>query len=86
MKKEKIHELKQTVFGGRIIDYYLLYESNNSYGIEIMLKSKNKNEDLKISDISKDKNIVVNLIKYLYENSVDTIHFKDIVEDYVASI
>ena len=85
MKKEKIHELKQTIFGGRVIDYYLC-ENDNNYGIEIMLKTKKENESLQIDNISTNKDIVVDLIKHLYENSIDTIHFKDIVDDYMASI
>lgn len=83
MKKEKIYELKQSVFEERIINYYLC-ENDSKYGIEIMIETKNENEISQISNISKNKNFVVTLIKHLYENAIDTIHFKDVVDDYLA--
>lgn len=85
MNKEKIHTLIQESLGGRVLEYNL-YEDNRNYGIELTLSSDSLNEKVKMDNISNDKEMVVELIDYLYENAVDTIHAKDVVEDYISSL
>ena len=56
---------------------------NKTYGIELILRSNSINESVKVEDISRDKTEVLNLIDCLSENGVDTIHFRDVIEDYI---
>lgn len=58
------------------------------YGIKIssVVGDSDEREDTAVELISRDKEIVEKLIEYLYENSVDTIHFKDVVEDYIFKL
>ena len=91
MCKKETYKLIQNSLGGRILEYSLVEENMLSkkdtfYGIKLTLKSKKINEEVIINRISKEKTVVKNLLEYLYENSIDTIHFKDIVDDYMSLI
>lgn len=54
--------------------YYNLISSNNnnitSYGIEVSSKSNGKEEKLSLDCLSEDIDLINNIIKYLYENSI----------------
>ena len=54
--------------------YYNFYETENpsytTYGIEIISKKKNKSETTSLQQISESKCLIINIITYLYENSI----------------
>ncbi len=83
---KNIYMLNQKNSLGRVIEYNL-YESGDIsekyYGIQVKLISDKVKEEIKIENISCDINFVMNIIDYLYENAVDTVHCKDIIEDYI---
>ena len=87
--KENICILSQRSFGGRELEYNLCESeidsilSSKTYGIELVLRSNSINESVKVEDISQDKKEVLNLIECLSENGIDTIHFRDVIEDYI---
>lgn len=87
--KENVYILSQRSFGGRKLEYNLCESENDSilnnktYGIELVLRSDSINESVKVEDISQDKAEVLNLIDCLSENGVSTIHFRDVIEDYI---
>lgn len=87
--KENVYILSQRFFGGRELEYNLCESEddsildNKTYGIELILRSNSINESVKVEDISRDKTEVLNLIDCLSENGVDTIHFRDVIEDYI---
>ena len=86
--KENIYILCQRSFGGRKLEYNLCESENDSilnktYGIELILRSADINESVRVEDISPNKREVLNLIDCLSENGVDTIHFRDVIEDYI---
>ena len=87
--KENVYILSQRSFGGRELEYNLCESENNSildsktYGIELVLRSDSINESVKVEDISQNKAEVLNLIDCLSENGVGTIHFRDVIEDYI---
>lgn len=89
MGKENVCILSQRSFGGRKLEYNLCESENDSilsgktYGIELILRSSSINESVKVEDISQDKTEVLNLIDCLSENGIDTIHFRDVIEDYI---
>ncbi len=74
---------------GKTIEYKMLesfYDDYSYYyGIQIKEFYKDNYFEELIEDISSNKTFVYNLITYLYENGIDTVHFKDIVEDYMAA-
>ncbi len=89
MITKKIYKLSQNAGIERTLEYNLCEsttEDGKAYGIEVVLTSSKVNERVKIENISNDKDVVLKLLTYLYENAVDTIHFKDIVEDYISSL
>ena len=91
MNKKESYKLVQNSLGGRVLEYKLLEsklskEKDIFYGIKLSLKSQKINEEIIIDRISQDKSVAEDLLEYLYENSVDTIHFKDIVDDYMSLI
>lgn len=87
--KENVYILSQRSFGGRELEYNLCESENDSilnnktYGIELVLRSDSINESVKVEDISQNKTEVLDLINCLSENGVSTIHFRDIIEDYI---
>lgn len=87
--KENVYVLSQRSFGGRELEYNLCESENDSilnnktYGIELVLRSDSINESVKVEDISQNKTEVLDLINCLSENGVSTIHFRDIIEDYI---
>ena len=88
MEIKKIYELNQTHFGKRTLIYSLCKSKNkeeSQYGIQLVMTSEKEKEEVMIQDISNNKNYVMNLITYLYENAIDTIHLKDVVEDYISA-
>lgn len=86
---KKIYSLNQKNSLSRIIEYNLC-ESNDInkkfYGIQVKLISEAIKEEIKIEDISFNLDFVMNIINYLYENAVDTVHCKDIIEDYILLV
>lgn len=52
------------------------------YGITILEICSGKKYEEKIENISNSESFVLNLIDFLYDNAIDTAHFKDIVEDF----
>lgn len=80
MHEKIFSSLEKTVF------YNLIWtecEGNKSFGIQIITKTKSYTEKEIIKDISLNENFVIKIINYLYENAVDTLHFKDVTEDYI---
>ncbi len=83
---KNIYNLNQRNSFDRNIEYNL-YESDDInkkyYGIQVKLISEKIREEVNIKDISCNLDFVKNLIDYLYENAVSTVHCKDVVEDYM---
>ena len=74
---------------GKTVFYNLVKtqdEGENSFGIQIVTKSRSYEEKETIKDISQKEDFVKKIINYLYENAVDTTHFKDVVEDYILKM
>ena len=88
MITEKIYELNQSFLGNRTLKYNLCENKGENglyYGIQLVVSSQDNTEEVAIENISEDKQYVLNLITYLYENAIDTIHFKDVIIDYIDS-
>ncbi len=60
-------------------------EDGIGYGIQVITYFEDFYEGKIIKAISKDINLVKKLIKFLYENCVDVVHFEDIVQDYILN-
>lgn len=89
MKITKLCDSIQKTLNQRVLEYSLCEnesEDGKLYGIQLASNSKNSNEKITIENISSKKDFVVNLINILHENCIDTIHFKDIVEDYIDTL
>ena len=89
MNTKKIHELNQTWLGRRTLKYNLCEtqsEDGLQYGIQLIVNSENQKEEIAIENISNNKQYVLDLITYLYENAIDTIHFRDVIIDYMNSL
>ena len=70
----------------KIIKYNLCESTTEEgYGIQVTTHFEDFYEEKIIKAISKDISLVKNLIKFLYENCVDVIHFEDIVQDYILN-
>lgn len=72
--------------GGKIIRYNLCevkYGSYIHYGIQIAEHIGKTHNKETLENISTNKDFVHELLLYLCENLIDTVHFKDIVEDYL---
>lgn len=66
------------------IDYNLLNSLNNkndTYGIEVVSVMSGNMYKESMVNLSRSKDKVMNVIKYLYENSVKIESFSDIVKD-----
>jgi hypothetical protein len=72
--------------GGKVIDYNVCEDEHDNaihYGIQVTDRTGEDYNEEMIEDISPSKDFIYNLLMYLYENSIDTVHFRDIVEDYI---
>ena len=56
------------------------------YGIQVITDAKDYHEEETVNAISTDKEFVKEVLTYLYQNSVDAGHFKDVLEDYLLKI
>ena len=88
MKFKKIYSKKYSKIDNmqeeKIVNYYLLYyefKDEKFYGIRIISYQKDLVDEDAIEKISDDEEFVLELIKYLYENSIDTIFFRDVVKE-----
>lgn len=89
MKVTRLCSSIQKALKEKVLEYSICEnESENGkfYGIQLSSNSQGCKEKIIIEYISDQKNIVTNLINILYENSICTIHFRDIVEDYIDSL
>lgn len=71
---------------GKVIKYNICeseYSGHTHYGIHIIEQIGEDQIEETIENISPNKNFVCDLLTYLCENLIDTVHFKDIVEDYL---
>lgn len=86
---KNIYRLNQKNSLNRTIEYNLeenVRDNQILYGLEVKLISSKINEKVKIEDISNDVNFVMNIINYLYENAIDTVHCRDVIDDYILSL
>lgn len=86
MTVKNIYEKSLPCMGDKIIHYDIcenMVDNVIHYGIQISDKVGDENRKETIQDISPDKNLVCNLIDYLFQNVIDVTHFKDVVEDYI---
>ena len=65
----------------RIVKYFLLTDNRNRYKIMILKQSSNENAKLGIDKLFNDKQVALDLIEFLYENSVSLEQSNEIVED-----
>lgn len=75
-----------TSMEGKRIEYRITTcekDGSEHYGIQVITDAKDYREDEAVDMISPDKNFVEEIITYLYQNSIDTVHFKDVLEDYI---
>ena len=63
------------------IKYFLLDDDCNRYKIVISEQSNNKNAELEINKLFDDKQIALNLIEFLYENSILLEQSSEVIED-----
>lgn len=68
-------------FQHKSICTYCLIEDNSNYGIEVDYLINNKNFNQRCSNISNNKNLVINILTYLYENSVPIETFDDVIAE-----
>lgn len=67
------------------ISYGLIKQNNGEkdiYGVEIKSLYSNKKDCCRVEGLSDNEGKVLNIIKYLYENSVRADICKDIIEDF----
>lgn len=87
MQIKNIYNVVKKSSGGKVLKYNLCEDNNSDekcYGIEVLLEDNGLAEREIIKDISNDKSEVLSLIDYLYENGVDIVHFREVVEDYIV--
>lgn len=65
----------------RIVKYFLLTDNHNRYKIMISEQTNNGNTELEINKLFNDKQVALDLIEFLYENSVSLEQSNEIVED-----
>ncbi len=85
---KNIYEKKLPIMNNKILKYNLCEgeEGNRTnYGIQLTEDTDKIHREEIIWDISSDKNFVNNLLMYLSENVIDTVHFRDIIEDYIQA-
>ena len=81
--EKNFSSLEKTVFYNLTCDKF---GGKKNWGIQIITKTNGYAEEETIKNISLDEKFVKKIINYLYENSVDTIHFKDVIEDYIFKL
>ena len=67
----------------KIVNYNVCYDG--MYGVEIVEKSGVFTES-DIVYISKDKYLVIDIIKYLHEHAIDIISCRDVVNDLLTKV
>lgn len=83
LQEKNFSSLKKTVFYNLT---WVEYKGGKSFGIQIITKAKDYTEEEIIKNISSNEDFVKKIINYLFENAVDTIHFKDVTEDYILKL
>ena len=86
MATQSVYVNELSYMDGKKIEYKITTcEKDNceQYGIQVITDAKDYHEEDTVNAISPDKNFVEEIITYLYQNSIDTIHFKDVLEDYI---
>ncbi len=81
-----LYEKSLPIMNNKVIKYNICenkYSGQTHYGIQIIEEIGRKHNEEMIESISPNKNFVYGLLSYLCENTVDTVHFKDIVDDYI---
>ncbi len=58
-----------------------IVDGNSTYGIQVFSICEDNETSESVQNISSSKEMVLDIIKYLYENSVKTENFKDIIFD-----
>lgn len=81
--------ISDTLQNSRTINYDLVksrFGNKNFYGIHITSCNKGDFFEDMVMNISSDKNFVLDILKYFYENAVDIMNFKDVLNDifYIA--
>lgn len=86
MSTRSVYVNELTSMEGKKIEYRITTGEKDGceqYGIQVITDTKDYHEEEAVDMISPDKNFVKEIITYLYQNSIDTIHFKDVLEDYI---
>ena len=63
------------------IKYFLMKDKCDKYKIMISEQSNNENTELEINKSFDDKQMALDLIEFLYENSISLEHSNEIIED-----
>ena len=86
MYTKHLSEIKGGIQNKKTIWYGIHSQANSgtvNYGIHVLSYSKGRFEKEIIPNISVKKEFVKNLVKYLYENSVDVLYCRDIITDFI---
>ncbi len=78
-----------TALNEKTIEYKIIsekFENKTCYGIQVSEKSEKFSNSESIKNISDSFELVKKIALCLFENSIDTSHFKDIVEDYITAM
>ena len=87
IRRVYVNELSS--MNGKKIEYKITTceeDGCEQYGIQVITDAKDYHEEETVNAISTDKEFVKEVITYLYQNSVDAVHFKDVLEDYLLKI
>lgn len=86
MSTQSVYVNELTSMEGKKIEYRITAcekDGCEQYGIQVITDAKDYHEEETVDMISPDKDFVKEIITYLYQNSVDTVHFKDVLDDYI---
>lgn len=93
MKKINIYTKKfseiNNVQSKKIIKYHICEENigdTKIYGISILEICKGNNLEKTLDYISFDYFLTLNILKFLYENSIGVLNFKDVVKDILCNL
>ena len=93
MKKTNIYTKNfseiNSIQSKKIIKYYICEENicdTKIYGISILEIGKSNNLEKTFNYISFDYCLILNILKFLYENSIGILNFKDVVKDILCNI
>ena len=78
-----------TALNEKTIEYKIIsekFENKTCYGIQVSEKSEKFSNSESIKNISDSFELVKKIALCLFVNSIDTSHFKDIVEDYITAM